>query len=170
MHVTLMFPSKYLKAIEFQNRDITMTIKGVVMEDLQEANGGVKKKGVVAFDESPRLLILNRTNALCLAAMFGNETDAWVGKKVTLYPAPFRDPFSGENTVAIRVRGSPDIAKDMNAEIRLPRKNPIRMALRKTGGKNLKPNGKTAKEPDATPEPPPDDAPPFDSETGEVFS
>lgn len=158
MRVELMFPSKYLRAADFQNKEVSLTIKAVKLEEIQEANGSAKKKGIIYFNETPKALVANRTNALCIAGLFGPETDAWVGKRLTLYPAPFNDPFSGEKTVAIRVKGSPDLTEDKTIEIRLPRKNPIRMTMKRTGQANGKavPQAQVPTEPAAPPEPEPD--------------
>lgn len=149
MRVELLFPSKYLRAADFQGKAVTLRIKDVRLEEMQEANGTSKQKGIVRFHDTSKALVLNRTNALCIAAMFGPETDKWVNRRVTLHPAPFRDPFTGEASTAIRVRGSPDIAKDVTFDLRLPRKNPVPVVLRKTGAKA---NGK-APAPALAPEP-----------------
>lgn len=155
MDVALLFPSKYLKSAEFQGKDVTLTIAGIAIEDLADDRGGTKAKGVVTFRETKKAWVLNRTNAECAKALFGRETDRWVGKRITLYPAPFTDPFTGEVGTAIRVRGSPDIEKDMTAEVHLPRKKPTRMHLKKTAAKGNSPAPAPAP---SAPEPGSDDA------------
>jgi hypothetical protein len=148
MDARLLFPSKYLKAVEFKGRDATLTVTSVSLEKLAAEDGSVKEKGIVTFKETKKALVLNRTNAQCLIALWGYETDQWVGKRVTLFPATVQ--AFGAEELAIRVRGSPDLKKDMPIEINLPRKKPIRAVLRKTGG-----NGKKtapAPEPEANPD------------------
>lgn len=135
MDFELLFPGRFIKSQQFNGRDVTMTIKAVVLEEL-EGIKGKQQKGLVSFEERPLQWVLNRTNASALKAMFGRETNAWVGKRVTLYPAPFRDMSTGEDTTAIRVRGSPDISKDMTFELALPRKKPVTVKLMKTGAKS----------------------------------
>ena len=150
MDIALLFPSKYLKSAEFKGLDVTLTIADIKLEELATDGGGTKTKGVVSFRETKKLWVINRTNSDCLKGMWGRETDNWIGKRVTLYPAPFSDPFTGEQSTAIRVRGSPDIAKDTTVEIHLPRKKPVRMTMRRTG--TMRANG--AKPPPTPPEAP----------------
>lgn len=123
-----LFPGRFLKAGEFGGKAVTLTITDVKIEDL-EGDGGTKTKGIVAFAESKKQLVLNRTNGECIKAMFGRDTDAWLGKRITLYPAPY------EGDVAIRVKGSPDIDKTTTVEVKLPRKRPFQMTMEKTAPK-----------------------------------
>lgn len=132
MRVELLFASRYLKAVEFQGRDVTLTITGVKLEELEDTAGQRKKKGIVSFRETEKQLVLNRTNAMCIARMFGSETDDWAGKRVTLYPIPHRDPQTKEDGFAIRVRGSPDIPNDIVFNLQLPRKKPQQVRLVRT--------------------------------------
>lgn len=121
-----LFPSRFLKAGEFQGKAVTLTITNVMLEDLPQEKGGDRAKGIICFAEAKKQLVLNRTNGECIKAMFGRDTDAWKGKRITLYPAPY------EGDIAIRVKGSPDIAASMTVEIKLPRKRPYNVTLEKT--------------------------------------
>lgn len=125
MDFDALFPGRFLKAGEFQGKAVTLTIAAVKVEDLEGDNGS-KTKGIVSFAESKRQLVLNRTNGECIKAMFGRNTDDWIGKRVTLYPAPY------EGDIAIRIKGSPDIEKSLTVEIKLPRKRPYNVTLEKT--------------------------------------
>ena len=125
-----LFPGRFLKAAEFQGRDVTLTITSVAKDKLPTDDGGEKTRGIVSFRETERQLALNRTNAVCIVAMFGRETDCWVGKRVTLYPAKAR--FGAEVVDAIRVKGSPDIEAEVMAVVKLPRKKPQQVTLAKT--------------------------------------
>lgn len=135
-----LYPGKFLKAAEFKGSDVTYTMKAIHLEEL-EGKKGTETKGIVSFHETKKQLALNKTNGLCLKAMFGRDTGQWVGKRVTFYPAPidFEDV-----EICIRVRGSPDIAADMDAEIKLPRKKPRTMRLVRTGNGKGKGAGKAA--------------------------
>jgi hypothetical protein len=181
MDYALLFPGRFLKSVEFKGRDVTLKIAKVYTEEMEDKKG-LKVKGIVKFEGTKKELVLNRTNAECIKAMFGRETDGWVGKRVTFWPAPYHDNTTGEDTTAIRVRGSPDIAADMVTVIALPQKKPVEMRLKKTGQKNTaKP---TAKQAAPTPPPPssepqaedsampPDfeEPPPFDPVTGGVLA
>ncbi len=152
MNWEAMFPGKYIKSAEFNGKDVTLTVKGVVLEDLPDDKGGNKKRGVVSFNETPKALVINRTNATCFAKMFGPETNGWLGKRVTLFAAPFNDPFTGEVGTATRVRGSPDIVDAIEFQAKIGRKQ-AQFKLVKTRGKKAAP-----------PPPPPEDDIPFGAE------
>lgn len=125
-----LFPGRFVKADLLNGREVTVTVASVNVDDLPTEKGTVEKRGIVRFRETERALVLNRTNAECLKAMFGPELAAWEGKRVTLYPTKAR--LGPETVDAIRVRGSPDLAADLTFELRLPRKKPTRVTLTKT--------------------------------------
>lgn len=119
-----LYPGRFLKAGEFLGRKVTLTITDVELDEL-ESDKGKKVKGVMSFRETTRQLCLNRTNGICLKAMFGRKLADWSGKRVTLFPGN----WNGEE--CIRVWGSPDLAKDEEITIELPRKKPTRMVMHK---------------------------------------
>jgi len=124
-----MFPGRFLKAGLFCGRDVTLTIAGFERYDSESKDGGVEERVAIAFRETPRQLAVNQTNGQCIKAMFG-APDAWVGKRVTLYPTTTQ--LGTETVEAIRVRGSPDLAQDMTCTVKLKKKRPIQMRLTKT--------------------------------------
>lgn len=102
MDVRLLFPNEYIAAadlLDAQKRTgregVTLTIAAVKMEGLK-TNKGTERKPVVSFVEfqqrhaqgqgDNKRLVLNKTNARVIARMHGNETDEWVGKRITLFP------------------------------------------------------------------------------------
>lgn len=134
-----LFPGRFLKSGEFQGKDVTLTIADIRIESLPSDKGGERDKAIVTFKETKKELVLNRTNGECVKAMFGRRAKPdWIGKRVTFWPAPYTDSFTGEVGTAIRVRGSPDIPADTRIEVRLPRKKPISMTMKATGKKNGK--------------------------------
>jgi hypothetical protein len=147
MDVALLFPNNYIAAAEFGGREVTYTIVRVKVDDLEQMNGGKKKKGIVVVQETEKAWVLNRTNAECMKAMWGRETDAWIGKRVTLWPAPFTDNETGEVKPAIRIRGSPDLDKPITFELKLPRKKPVTLTMQVTGKAAPKANGKAPPNP-----------------------
>lgn len=130
MHFDEMYPGRFVKAADFRGLDVTYTVKAVQLDKL-EGNKGVQTKGILSFHETEKQLALNKTNGLCIKSMFGAQTDAWVGKRVTFYPANIQ--FE-DTDIAVRVRGSPDIAAQITFELKLPRKKPKTTVLQKTGG------------------------------------
>ena len=154
-----LYPGRFIKSGDLRGRDVNLTISGVEVDDL-EGTKGKQAKGVVHFKETKKALVLNRTNGECIKAMFGRKIADWIGKRVTLYPAKIESEVAD---LAIRIRGSPDLAADVDFELHLARKRPRPMTLKKTT--TGKTNGKAAPEPE--PEAPPE--PIEDPVTGEVF-
>jgi hypothetical protein len=160
MNWEAMFASDYIRAVDFGSRVFNGEISEVrlcKMED--EKTGKEKDKGVVFFKGQPKGWVLCKTNAICLAAMFGPETTGWAGKRVTLFSAEVS--VGKEKKPGIRVRGSPDLPKPLAVEIKLPRKKAFTMKMQVTG----KPA--PAEEPPA--DAPHDDDPVADPVAGEVF-
>lgn len=111
MHYELLYPSQYLKASDLKGRDVTLTIEHIVQEVLEGQKGKKEKKAVVYFsevkpkpDEPRKRLVLNITNARTIAGLYGNDTDGWKGRRVTLFAATV-DGF-GKAVDAIRIRPS----------------------------------------------------------------
>lgn len=118
-----LYPGRFLKAGEFQGKKVTLTIAEVDLDELIGNDGSKKVKGVVTFRETPKQIPLNKTNGLCLRAMFGRKVQEWIGKKIIL----FAGQWNGEE--AIRIWGSPEIAEEQSVEIALPRKKPFNMTM-----------------------------------------
>ncbi len=86
MNVNDIFPSRFLKAHDLGGKPYTLTIKAVSLEDL--GHGQEKEtKLAIAFEKATKMMLLNRTNAMIIASLYGPETDAWKGKAVTVYSA-----------------------------------------------------------------------------------
>lgn len=121
-----LFPGRFLKAADLNGKEVTLTISAVVVDELV-GDKGSEMKGLLSFKGKKKQLVLNKTNGLCIKQMFGRETDAWVGKRITIFPSTFNDD------PCIRVKGSPDIEKDISFDLKLPRKAPKATRLVKTG-------------------------------------
>jgi hypothetical protein len=165
MDYRLMFKGDYIQAVEFGDKQPTVEIASVrlcKMDD--EKKGRQVDKCVVFFKGRDRGWVICKTNAMCLAGMFGNDTTGWVGKRVTIYSTLVA--FGKEKVPGIRVKGSPDISKPVEVTVKLPRKKPIVMRMQVT-----KPGAAPAPEPEPEPEAEPESAPEeiVDPETGEVF-
>jgi hypothetical protein len=123
-----LFPSRFIKAGEFGGKPVTLTIKSVAREELESEDGSAQFKAIVAFAETARQWVLIKTNAQCLVAMFGPDTDDWIGKRVTLYPEHDASGLS-DSGLCIRVKGSPDLKHEIEATIKLPRRKPVKRKL-----------------------------------------
>lgn len=125
-----LYPGRFLKAGLLKGQKITLTIKGVDTESLEDNTGKPKTKAILSFVERPMELVACKTNGLCLKAMFGKELADWYGKRVTL----FQGQWNGEE--CIRIWGSPDIDKDFDVSVELPRRRPFTMTMHKVAEKN----------------------------------
>ena len=96
MKIDEMFPSRFLKSSDLSGRDLTATINEIAEEMFRE-----DKKFVLVFQEC-KPLILNKTNARTISLLYGEDTENWLGKKITLFTTEVS--FRGETTVGIRVR------------------------------------------------------------------
>ena len=99
MKIDKLFPSKYLKSsdIEEAGGELILTIADVGVERMQSGDS----KPVVAFeDEKP--LVLNVTNKNTIKGLYGDETDLWKGKRISLHVQSVT--FRGEAVAGIRVK------------------------------------------------------------------
>lgn len=117
-----LYPGRFLKAVEFKGKKVTLTMASVVLEELV-GDKGPQIKGVIAFKETEKQWALNKTNGICLKEMFGKKVQEWVGRRVTLFP----DQWDGED--CIRVWGSPELDADREVTIQLPRKRPFKKTM-----------------------------------------
>lgn len=96
-----MFDRTHLGAWDLAGRDVTVTIAEVRAETI--SNGKQKnKRPVLKLRNTEKTFLCNKTNARAIAAMYGPNTDAWVGQRITLYPTT--TDFGGQSVDAIRVR------------------------------------------------------------------
>jgi len=105
------FPSNYLKAADLQGRQVQVIMSNVGYEKM-----GDDTKLVLFFEGKEKGLVLNKTNANNIAAIYGNDTDGWFGKSVILVEALV--DFQGRSVPAIRVRGpNPNSRPSPNAPL-----------------------------------------------------
>lgn len=101
MRISQLFPSKYVKAADLNGKPVTLTIAKLVVEEM--GHGAEKeRKPVLYFEKATKGLVLNRTNAMTIAGLYGDESNEWAGKRVTIYPTRVR--AFGTMQDAIRVR------------------------------------------------------------------
>lgn len=97
MDASKFFPELYFKGDDFTGREVDLTTRAVVVETLH-GDRGDEDKIVVYFDEtlakatadgrptSEKRMVLSKTLYVDFVTMFNSkETEAWKGKKITLY-------------------------------------------------------------------------------------
>jgi hypothetical protein len=101
-HVDLMFPSRYLRAADFEGKPVTLTISEVIRDKVQMATGQKAEKYIIRFRETDKELILNKTNAKAVAKVLQEPKAVnWAGAKIVLKPTTC-EAF-GEIVACIRV-------------------------------------------------------------------
>ena len=98
----LLHPSKYWRGVDMEGADVTVTIGRVEKgAELMMAGGKSEQKPVIHFADSDKALVLNKTNRATIRILYGRVVADWIGKRVTLYAAPFR---GADKCVRIRER------------------------------------------------------------------
>jgi hypothetical protein len=115
------FPSKYLKAADLHDKHVSALMSHVLLEELQNKDG-TELCPILYFNGVPKGMVLNKTNAKTIAAAYGDETDAWAGMPIVLFPAMVA--FGAETVEAIRMKAPS--AAERNRHIR---ESPHREAL-----------------------------------------
>lgn len=102
MRLSDIFPGRFLTAGEVAEEGEIFTITEVTTEEFGQ-EGERQSKPVVHFEESPKGLVLNKTNFTSIAKVTGeSDTDAWAGHQVTLYPTEVQ--FQSKMVECIRVK------------------------------------------------------------------
>ncbi len=82
-----LFPSKYLSAEDLNGKSFKLVVASVEFTTIHDRFDGDVVKAVVRFENAKKGLILNKTQAMALAAICGSEEfSAWPGAQVILRP------------------------------------------------------------------------------------
>jgi hypothetical protein len=79
MKVSDVYPSQWLRAADIED-PIRETIKSVTMEEIVQG----ESKAVMHFMGHTKPLVLNKSKSNAIAAVYGDDTDAWTGKQIKL--------------------------------------------------------------------------------------
>lgn len=94
--------SSYLTKDDFP-RPALATITRLTQENFNTEDGGTETKWAMHFEEYDRALILNKTNIRLAAAFLGNDTSAWMGRKIVIHNDPTVS-FGGRTVGGLRLR------------------------------------------------------------------
>ena len=103
MHYERLFPSKYLKAADLEDRDIPIRMRHLHMEPVQNQDGETEEKPVLHFHGTDKRMVLNKTNADTIAGLHGADIEAWRDQPITLFVQHNVQAF-GKSVDAIRIR------------------------------------------------------------------
>ena len=102
MKLNQMYPSTLLKSQDVTDAggEMPVTIKSIELNEF-DAESGKETKPVITFADDHKM-VCNKTNGTTLAEMFGDETDLWIGKEITLIVEQV--DFGGKKVPAIRIK------------------------------------------------------------------
>ena len=101
MNINSAFPSKYLKAADADD-DLILTIKKVTIEKVGQG-AQMEDKLVAYFDEVPKGMVLNKTNARMIAKIAkSDDTDDWKGTILRVIATEVE--YQGDLVMSLRVR------------------------------------------------------------------
>jgi hypothetical protein len=100
------YDRNYIYAFDLLGRDICVTVSEVKAAKVKDTEGKEQKKPILFFEESKegRGLVLCKTNGATIAALYGNNTENWIGKRITLFPTTTQ--AFGKTVECVRVRPS----------------------------------------------------------------
>lgn len=96
MKASNLYKSRFLNAEDLGNRTVEVEIV-----EAQEEEIGDKSALVLYFKGKEKQLVLNKTNALALIELLGDDTDNWPGKTIKLKTEGVQ--FQGKRVRAVRV-------------------------------------------------------------------
>jgi hypothetical protein len=109
LHITQMFPSKYLAAEDLRALNPGMTV--VTIEKVDYKTGFSREVGQANIEyflkliEFKKWMRLNKFNGMLLADLFGGNTDDWVGKCIQIFPIQI--PIAGKHIWVINIAIDP---------------------------------------------------------------
>lgn len=106
MKIGEMFPSRYASGADLDGKPCTVTIAGVAAEKMRPGPGSPEaEKWVIYFKEGPRGFVFSRAMAKQIAELLGDDTEAWPGKRIVIYPEQVN--MGGVQRIALRAKAAP---------------------------------------------------------------
>ena len=102
MDYRALYERLYLGAFELLGQDVTVKIAKVEGATLVSEGNKKSKKPVLSFDGKDKKLALCKTNSKTIAAMYGNDTEQWIGRYITIFPTTTH--FGKDVVECIRIR------------------------------------------------------------------
>ena len=133
MKFSEMYPKDRIYAADFQGKHVTLTFKSVTKELLGKGTPSEKTMPVWHFEETEKSLPAVLTNGVCARALFGDDSEEWIGHRITLYPEKDTSGLADDG-LCIRVAGSPELKKKLVFQARVGRTKKT-FTLEPTGGK-----------------------------------
>lgn len=109
-----LYGSKYLSAADLHGQQPHFKIGKVEPQELKEKDGTMKTRMVVYFEGVEKALVLNKTNAVKLAAAYSKDFALWVGMTVEAYAEM---TSLGKEGIRLRPLSKPSGKSEMNDAI-----------------------------------------------------
>ena len=103
MNVNDFFSSKYLGAADLNGASHVVQISRVDSETMQDG----KKKPALYFVDKEKALLVNKTNALTIAARLGPNMNDWIGHSIELFSMMVQGPNGPVQGIRVRVADQP---------------------------------------------------------------
>jgi hypothetical protein len=98
-----LYPSKWLASADLEeDQDLVVTIKNITQEKMRD---GTSKVCIAFREPGIKPFLANKTNCKTIAKLYGDESDDWLGKRITLFVTEV--DFAGDSVPALRVRSKP---------------------------------------------------------------
>ncbi len=104
MDIRTQFPTRFITAGDLNGKSFVLTIKAFTLEEMQSHDNQKVVKPCLWFVGAQRGMVLNRTNSMIVAQLYGYETDLWLGKSVEIYATKVRAFGSMQDALRIRER------------------------------------------------------------------
>src|ERR1700734_1078170 len=102
MKINELHPSKYLSAGDLNEEKHVVTIERIEMETMKGRDGKPDEdKPILYVEEFEKGMVINKTNTTTIAQLYGEDTDEWIGEKITLFPT--YTTFNKQNVACLRV-------------------------------------------------------------------
>jgi hypothetical protein len=121
MNIYELFPSKWVRAADLNGHDVRVTMRALVVENIGQPPKN-EDKPILYFQKTEKGLVLNKTNAMIIASIYGPDTDNWMGKPVTLYATKVRAFGAVHDVIRVRdhvqtVSAAPDPIVDVDDDL-----------------------------------------------------
>ena len=103
MNLNDMFPSNYRTKDDFPNPRV-LPMSKITRKEVWRKNGK-QMATVLHFEGNVKPMVLNKTNAIVIARIYGNDTNLWINKRIEVYYDP-NVTLGRERVGGIRVRGA----------------------------------------------------------------
>jgi hypothetical protein len=109
-----LYGSKYFSVSDLKGETLRRKIGKVEVAELREKDGTTRRKYLLYLEGEDKALVLNKTNAVKLASVYGKNRHDWVGNAIELYGEM---TSLGKEGVRLRPLRKPATPEQLNPEL-----------------------------------------------------